>query len=297
METIKMNEAAGGRLFELCRRDIYWDIGDFVEETGMPIERLNDYFGGRRDLEEEDLAKFARACRMEKDAMAECLVSAIAEEEEKLRQEKALQETIDKGREEDALRREKEALYNARRAEIMADLAEYGVDHIYDGGNYQVEDYYRLKFVMRFLRCEGGLPKLEALLKICTDEDLVYKDTNALMWASGSKLSYQILLLLKNRKGFISRHIGQKDGMGRVALHYYAGNSGADPDGIDLLVEWGADVNAKDDRLWSPLHCAESRQDDELAGRLIKLGAVSSKDSEGYTPEAIRDQLDAIDAW
>ncbi|MDL2236555.1 helix-turn-helix transcriptional regulator [Christensenellaceae bacterium OttesenSCG-928-K19] len=49
------------------------DFGDFIEEAGIPIDRLNDYFNGRRDLREDDLARFARVCRLKRDALKEYL--------------------------------------------------------------------------------------------------------------------------------------------------------------------------------------------------------------------------------
>ena len=298
---VEMNETSGKSLYELCRpyMNVFesgMDFFDFVEEIGMFPEQLNKYFSGEQNLPGEDLAKFARVCRMEKDNLRESLNSAFNEQLEKLRKEQALKEEIEKSKEEHALQKERWAFLEARKAEILAELKEYGIANILDTADYPFEDYYPLMFIMGYLKQKECLPKLEALLKTCSDEDLVYKNSNALMWAADSELSYEELLLLEDRKDFISQYIGQKDRIGRTALHRYANSRFANPDGIDLLVEWGADVNAKDDYLWTPLHDAASRQS-PLFGRLCQHGAISSQNDEGRTPDAIWDWIDALDAW
>ena len=297
MDIIEMNAMSGKRLYELCQPYIGMDIFDFVEEIGIFPEHLYKFFNGERSLLEEELEKFARVCHMEKDVLRENLNSAFEAQIEKLREEQALRKSIEEYEEERARKKERDAFLAAREAEILAELKEYGIDRIWDRVDYSFEDYYPLMFIMGLMNKEEYLPKLEALLKTCRDEDLVYKNSNALMWAADSDLSYEELLMLEDRKDFISQYIGRKDRIGRTALHRYAGRRFANPDGIDLLVEWGADVNAKDDYLWTPLHDAEATQSGPLIGRLNRLGAKSSRNNEGKTPEAIGDWLDALDAW
>ncbi len=93
------------------------------------------------------------------------------------------------------------------------------------------------------------------LLKTYNDEDLISDGENALMWAAKSTLNYDKLLLLKQSKpDFVAQHFHDRGLEGRTVLHYAAGGVDDSAEAIKILVEWGADVNAQDDYLWTPLH-------------------------------------------
>ncbi len=54
---------------------------------------------------------------------------------------------------------------------------------------------------------------------------------------------------------------------------------------VELLINHDADVNAKDDRDYTPLHSAVSRENKEVLKLLINHGAdVNAKNKKGYTP-------------
>lgn len=182
---------------------------------------------------------------------------------------------------------------------ILKQLQEYGITKIHDDSNKcPINDFYLLKFVMYYMEKKEYLPKLAALLSTCSDDDLIYGDTNALMWA-GTYLAHEKLLLLQDRKDFIQKHIMDTNSIGMTALHFTAGAYDDEPDAIRLLVKWGADVNAKDKYLWTPLHEAACRNHDNTGSlrALYKCGAIESKNDRGDTPSQLQDRLDAIDAW
>ncbi len=89
---------------------------------------------------------------------------------------------------------------------------------------------------------------------------------------------------------FISEHIHDKGHGGRTALHYAAGGKDDNANTIRLLVEWGADVNAQDDALFTPLHelalCGQGY--DNRWTSLIDCGAdVTIKEENGSTSDDI----------
>ena len=302
MNNLKMNKTSGQKLYELCLPYMNMangmDFGDFIEETCIPIYKLEQYFNGERAVSEEDMVRFAYVCRMSIEKLEDILRAAYIEQEEKIKEEKRMVAAHLQWEEERRLKEKAKEEMATQKANILTELKLYGIEDIYiDSKLYSLANYYPLKFIMRYVADEIYLPKLTVLLEGCTDDDLVYKREHALVWAADSKLSYAILRLLENRKEWITAYINRPVDQGRTALHHYACSNVANPDGIDLLLRWGADVNAKDDYLWTPLHEAEACQNDTLVSRLYKLGAKSSVNSDGDTPADIRFRLDAIDAW
>ena len=74
--------------------------------------------------------------------------------------------------------------------------------------------------------------------------------------------------------------VNAKDDNGYLPLHYAVRNDNIDL--VELLIEEGADVNAKDDWGRTPLHWAKSEEITEL---LIEEGTnVNAKDDEGRSP-------------
>ncbi len=73
---IKMNTASGRALYDLCMpllESFMMDIGDFIEEIGLPPYLLDQYFAGARDLPDDHLYRISRACGFDAEALAEYL--------------------------------------------------------------------------------------------------------------------------------------------------------------------------------------------------------------------------------
>ena len=295
---IRMNKKSGIALLVFCQPHYFMDWADLMELTGIRLERLQEYFSGVREMTEQDMRKIARVCGKEPDDLRSLLTEAyrrgVAEEKGRHEQELRYQQLVKKREEEEKIRLEHEK----RKKAILEDLSPFGITRIYETeGEYLFDDYYPLKFIIHFLWKEEMLPKLKDLLATCTDDDLVYGDSNALLWTADSNLAYEKLLLLADRKEFINKHIMSRWRHGRTVLHYYASRSIASGNGVQLLIDWGADVNATDDYLWTPLHEAEAAQHDPVVSALVRNGAISTRNSLGDFPHTIRDRLDAIDAW
>ncbi len=58
---------------------------------------------------------------------------------------------------------------------------------------------------------------------------------------------------------------------GRSALHYAVGSRRVEA--VRVLLEHGADVNATDERGWTPLHHAAFQEDEEIVQCLVDAGA------------------------
>ena len=74
-----------------------------------------------------------------------------------------------------------------------------------------------------------------------------------------------------------------KDNNGWTPLHWasYRGNLKM----AQLLIEKGADVHAKENKGWTPLHCASSKGHLEIAQLLLEKGAdMHAKENKGWTP-------------
>lgn len=293
---IKMNEGAGQELYQLCKPFTnFWEHGmdwaDFIETLGISTIDLDTYFAGEKDLPQEHLRRIAWTCLTTPERLTDRLNAAynkwIQEQEEARLKEIERQNKQAEQDKMDALERK-----------ILAELAPYDITKVYKNSKYYpLEEYYPLKFIMNYLENPDKLKLVKERLEAMTDEELVHKDSNALMWAADSLLSYQLILLLTERKEFIAQHIRDQRKDGQTVLHLYANHRSSKPEGIELLVGWGADVNAKDEQLWTPLHDAQACQNDAMVAALYKAGAVSSQNIDGNTPGDIRFRMDAFDAW
>ena len=77
--------------------------------------------------------------------------------------------------------------------------------------------------------------------------------------------------------------VNAKDNRGWSPLHWASANNAIEV--AKLLIERGADVDAKNVDGWTPLHWASARNYIELAELLIKAGAdVNSENNDGQTP-------------
>ncbi len=87
--------------------------------------------------------------------------------------------------------------------------------------------------------------------------------------------------------GPVTIHSRRSDGDTPLHIAAFAGNRHA----VTLLLEAGADVNAKGDLSTSPLYCAVSAQHVQVAERLLQYGADPDAQNElGYTPRTLAKQ-------
>lgn len=309
MDSIPMNEKTGRMLHALCvsllnEGPVPLDMAAVAQGAGMDIETLERYCKGTQDMLPEHLIRMAEKCCSGDAAALKAVFAAAYTKGEEEKREKAIEKAAEVERlrlceEEWRKEAEENRRLEALKRHILTDLHEYGIKSIYtESEEYPLDDYYPLKFIIHYLNDKEYLPKLEALLRTFGDEALVYKDSNALMW-SGYVLAFEKLKLLENRKNFIAAHINDCGPKGKTALHYAAEGWYDDPDALKLLAGWGADVNAKDDALWTALHVIASRNQDNRGSWkvLTELGAENSEDTLGQTPGSIQFRLDALDAW
>merc|ERR1711881_383148 len=60
-----------------------------------------------------------------------------------------------------------------------------------------------------------------------------------------------------------------------------------DVDGVCRLLEWGADVNLRDNRKRTPLHVSSAGGHYDVTMLLLEVGAeLNAQDEKGYTPAA-----------
>ena len=75
--------------------------------------------------------------------------------------------------------------------------------------------------------------------------------------------------------------VNYRNGYGDTPLHIVA-NWGV-CEAIQLLVESGADIDAKGESGFTPLHCAAEQDHEEAVRVLLSLGARIGRDEEGRT--------------
>jgi cytohesin len=87
--------------------------------------------------------------------------------------------------------------------------------------------------------------------------------------------------------GLVTIHSRRSDGDTALHIASFEGNRHA----VRLLMEAGADVNAKGDLSTSPLYCAVSGQHVQVAELLLQYGADPDAENElGYTPRTLAKQ-------
>jgi ankyrin repeat protein len=93
------------------------------------------------------------------------------------------------------------------------------------------------------------------------------------------------------------RVVGWRDSLGYTPLHWAAAM--CDQDAVDILLEGGADPNARDIRGRTPLHVAamsQIRSGDALLKSLVARGAtVNAADNRGLTPLQFAQTLERSD--
>ncbi len=326
MGSLKMNEDTGSVLYYLCKPHMTGiNKSEFIEKVQIHPKVLKQYFKGKRDLSLEHLSRLAHVCHMDMSVFMAKIADAYKTDEEKEQEREELRRRSLKRDEERHLREENE---KRRHEEYMARwreehpleakakdemqkrideakqlLLQYGITGYYKDDIENFADgctSYRLRYILNNLIYLSNVPRLADLLETISDEELIYEGENALHWAAYSSHNYEKLLLFKDRAEFIKAHIGDRGKEGKTALHYASKGLSDDGRAIRLLVEWGADVNAQDDYLWTPLHDAgNSNQHNEMRWQaLIDCGADSSlKTDDGQTAWDIRDYQDALDSW
>jgi uncharacterized protein len=65
-----------------------------------------------------------------------------------------------------------------------------------------------------------------------------------------------------------------------------------DCEAIILLLDNGADINAKGETGYSPLHCAVDQNHYHAVKLLLQLGAAIQNDDDGYTPLDLAEMLE-----
>lgn len=75
--------------------------------------------------------------------------------------------------------------------------------------------------------------------------------------------------------------VNYRNGYGDTPLHIVA--NWGDCEAIQLLVESGADIDAKGESGFTPLHCAAEQDHEEAVRVLLSLGAKIEKDEKGNT--------------
>ena len=301
---IKMNEMSGQLLYECFRNSTNFmktgiDDLDAMEMIGIPFDIMGQYFKGRRDLPQKHLYQIAVACGIEWDVLS-CKLNAACD--------KAVTEKQRIEAEELECRRQRaEAEQRKQRTEaIMRDLRKYGVESVSNDIGYTFDAYYPLKFIIHFLHDKAYLPKLAQLLQSCKDLDLVHGDGNALMWAA-EYLSFDKLMMLADRNDFIAAHIQDRSPCGHSILHHIVDSLSSHEEiakAIHLVAECGADVNALDHNLWTPLHyVAHNYERNKLLwDALLSCGADKTlKNKDGNTPDEVwrlaEERREALDAW
>jgi ankyrin repeat protein len=169
--------------------------------------------------------------------------------------------------------------------EVAARLERFGIEYEEDE-YFKAEEFHEMRFVMSLLNKPECLPMLEALLENCTPDDLVWQDTNALMWAMIC-LSYEKVQLLAKKPEFIKAYINAVDREEQTAFHYFADRRNADVRTMELLIELGADINAVDCLGWTALHHFACYENVDCSEVLFKYRPIIVANNKGNTPAAI----------
>ncbi len=207
-----------------------------------------------------------------------------------------------------------------RRDEARQYLLEYGIKECTESELDSLIDappIAYLRFIMKNLTAPDYLPKLAELLKtfksvgydyyteylsedfVDYEESLVYDGENAIMWAASGELSYYKLKLLEDREKFIADYINAKSRDGSTALHHAVKSyTWYIIETIGLLDVWGANLNAQDDELMTPLHYVARMAWRNVFVELTERGAITNiKDKYGETQEDIAEDQNEMDAW
>lgn len=88
--------------------------------------------------------------------------------------------------------------------------------------------------------------------------------------------------------------VSYKNGYGDSPLHVVA--NWGDIEAIEILVSAGADINAKGETGFTPLHCAAEQNRSAAVVKLLQLGAKVLKNDDGETPLELAKSLKNIEA-
>lgn len=85
-----------------------------------------------------------------------------------------------------------------------------------------------------------------------------------------------------------------RNGYGDSPLHIVA--NWGDSEAIEILVSAGADINAKGETGFTPLHCAAEQNRPAAILKLLQLGAKILENDDGKTPLELAKSLENIEA-
>lgn len=127
--------------------------------------------------------------------------------------------------------------------------------------------------------CGGASkPGPEPLRIPCVDRSyLTYRYVSEAYWASASVSEARLMVAC-------GPGLGSQDGLGRTPLHL-AARYGAEPAAVAVLLEHGADIEARDDFHNTPLHAAIEGGNPDTVSLLLEHGAdIEARDDIGANP-------------
>ncbi len=104
----------------------------------------------------------------------------------------------------------------------------------------------------------------------------------------------EILLEIESVPDFYNHKISSvhyRNGYGDTPLHIVA--SWGDGEAIRSLVEAGADIDARGESGFTPLHCAAEQNHPEAASLLLALGARALNNDQDETPLELAEALES----
>lgn len=124
-------------------------------------------------------------------------------------------------------------------------------------------------------RPKGFTPKLQILAALngMSEIDEIFKKIETVADFAGHKIG----------------SVSYTNGFGDTPLHVVS--NWGDCQAIKLIVAAGADINARGENGFTPLHCATEQDHPEAIALLLSLGALILQDENGDTPQSLASLL------